>query len=326
MSRWEALKNRLSHTLGVQFRLEEIPTADWPTNKSELIPANKHQAGEYLHFWLAESNAYTETIVTKASELSEREQQMVLWVLQENGCNPETTHAILSQAIFSDQKIVPIYLQNRHEQNIDLKELENIIHSFINSKTVVVALEHFGALVLATEKSIDLQTEDTVEESLVTFCSAIQEMLVSEMGIEVDLSAALPIHAETELIQTLSYLKENISIGKKFYPQSYVHVGWELKIEQVVNHLPESYTDHFVQSVRAQLEQDEDAEMQTTIEVFFAANCNVSETAKQLFIHRNTLLYRLDRFKQVTGYDVRDFNDAVFIKLFMLLDKVTKTN
>jgi len=53
-------------------------------------------------------------------------------------------------------------------------------------------------------------------------------------------------------------------------------------------------------------------------------DCNVSETAKKLYIHRNTLLYRLDKFKQETGLDVRTFNDAVLVKIALLLYKVTK--
>ncbi|WP_420871911.1 helix-turn-helix domain-containing protein [Cohnella rhizosphaerae] len=53
-------------------------------------------------------------------------------------------------------------------------------------------------------------------------------------------------------------------------------------------------------------------------------DCNVSETAKRLFIHRNTLLYRLDKLKQEAGLDVRSFNDAILVRLLMLLYKVTK--
>ena len=66
------------------------------------------------------------------------------------------------------------------------------------------------------------------------------------------------------------------------------------------------------------------AETMTTLEQFFQLDCNVSETAKKLYIHRNTLLYRLDKFKQETGLDVRTFNNAVLVKIAMLLYKVTK--
>ncbi|MFD2881944.1 PucR family transcriptional regulator [Paenibacillus rhizoplanae] len=64
--------------------------------------------------------------------------------------------------------------------------------------------------------------------------------------------------------------------------------------------------------------------MLLTLETFFEMDCNVSETAKKLYIHRNTLLYRLDKIKQETGADVRSFGDAAIVKLAMLLYKVTK--
>jgi DNA-binding PucR family transcriptional regulator len=67
-----------------------------------------------------------------------------------------------------------------------------------------------------------------------------------------------------------------------------------------------------------------DSETLMTLEQFFAMDCNVSETAKKLYIHRNTLLYRLDKFKNATGIDVRSFNDAVLIRVALLLYKVTK--
>ncbi|CRF29116.1 transcriptional regulator%2C CdaR [Mycobacterium tuberculosis] len=67
-----------------------------------------------------------------------------------------------------------------------------------------------------------------------------------------------------------------------------------------------------------------DPETMTTLEHFFQLDCNVSETAKKLYIHRNTLLYRLDKFKQETGLDVRTFHHAVLVKIAMLLYKVTK--
>jgi len=67
-----------------------------------------------------------------------------------------------------------------------------------------------------------------------------------------------------------------------------------------------------------------DPETLATLEIFFEQDCSVSETAKQLYIHRNTLLYRLDKFKQETGLDVRTFRDAVLVRIAISLYKVTK--
>lgn len=65
-------------------------------------------------------------------------------------------------------------------------------------------------------------------------------------------------------------------------------------------------------------------EMLHTIEMFFAKDLNLSDTARQLYIHRNTLVYRLDKVQRQTGLDLRKFDDAVTFKMMMLLGKSGK--
>ena len=62
-------------------------------------------------------------------------------------------------------------------------------------------------------------------------------------------------------------------------------------------------------------------EMIHTIEKFFENSLNLSETARQLYIHRNTLVYRLDKVQRAIGLDLRNFDDAVTFKMMMLLGK-----
>lgn len=61
--------------------------------------------------------------------------------------------------------------------------------------------------------------------------------------------------------------------------------------------------------------------MLTTIEKFFENSLNLSETARQLYIHRNTLVYRLDKVQKTLGLDLRNFHDAVTFKIMMMLEK-----
>jgi carbohydrate diacid regulator len=62
-------------------------------------------------------------------------------------------------------------------------------------------------------------------------------------------------------------------------------------------------------------------EMLNTIEKFFENSLNLSETARQIFIHRNTLVYRLDKVQRLIGLDLRAFDDAVTFKLMLLMGK-----
>ena len=68
-----------------------------------------------------------------------------------------------------------------------------------------------------------------------------------------------------------------------------------------------------------------DNEMIRTMEVFFKCGLNLSEAAKELYIHRNTLIYRLDKIQKYTNYDIRNFNDAVLLKIIFFIWKEKKS-
>jgi carbohydrate diacid regulator len=95
-------------------------------------------------------------------------------------------------------------------------------------------------------------------------------------------------------------------------------------LERLLNTIPEAQRAKFVEQALKRTDVFLEPEILTTLETFFALDCNVSETAKKLYIHRNTLLYRLDKLKQETELDVRLFRDAVLVKIILLLYKVTK--
>ena len=67
-------------------------------------------------------------------------------------------------------------------------------------------------------------------------------------------------------------------------------------------------------------------EIFTTITKFFENNLNLSEAARKLYIHRNTLIYRLDKIQKVTGLDLRHFEDAMLLKIIIMLGKSLSSN
>jgi carbohydrate diacid regulator len=64
-----------------------------------------------------------------------------------------------------------------------------------------------------------------------------------------------------------------------------------------------------------------DRETLMTIQSFFDNNLNVSETSRKLFVHRNTLVYRLEKIKKLTGLDLRDFDSAITFKVALMVKK-----
>ena len=69
-----------------------------------------------------------------------------------------------------------------------------------------------------------------------------------------------------------------------------------------------------------------DQEIIFTIQKFFENNLNVSETSRQLYVHRNTLVYRLDKIQKITGLDLRVFDHAIIFKVAMMVNKYLRSN
>ena len=85
--------------------------------------------------------------------------------------------------------------------------------------------------------------------------------------------------------------------------------------------------DIFLQEVfkRGSLESL-DRETLSTIQCFFENNLNVSETSRKLFVHRNTLVYRLEKIKRITGLDLREFDHAIIFKIALMVNKYLQSN
>ena len=153
---------------------------------------------------------------------------------------------------------------------------------------------------------------------------ALYEMIASESIGECHVAVARPIDSFAALVPTVAELRETLAIGRAFRIGHNVHVPWQLRLERLLAAIPERERARYIGEVLPDGGRALDAEMRATLELFFEWGCNVSETAKRLYVHRNTLLYRLDKFRQETGLDVRTFRDAVRVYVALLLYKATK--
>ncbi|WP_291746015.1 CdaR family transcriptional regulator [Clostridium sp.] len=96
-----------------------------------------------------------------------------------------------------------------------------------------------------------------------------------------------------------------------------------LSVEELIDSIAEKRKDERVNDFNFALSKL-DNEMIRTIEVFFKCGLNLSEAAKELYIHRNTLIYRLDKIQKITSYDIREFNNAMIFKIIFLYNKKKK--
>ena len=121
-----------------------------------------------------------------------------------------------------------------------------------------------------------------------------------------------------------SYKEANIAIevGKVFDTEKYVINYENLGIGRLIYQLPTTLCEMFLQEVFKKNPIDAlDKETLFTIHKFFENNLNVSETARKLFVHRNTLVYRPEKIKKITGLDLREFDDAITFKVALMVKK-----
>lgn len=113
-----------------------------------------------------------------------------------------------------------------------------------------------------------------------------------------------------------------IEVGKVFETERFVINYDNLGIGRLIYQLPTTLCEMFLQEVFKKNPIDSlDQETLFTIYKFFENNLNVSETARKLFVHRNTLVYRLEKIKKLTGLDLREFDDAITFKVALLVKK-----
>ena len=107
------------------------------------------------------------------------------------------------------------------------------------------------------------------------------------------------------------------------YILSYDTLGIGRLIYQLPSKLCELFLDEIFKKESINVLDEETIQ---TIYKFFENNLNVSETSRQLFVHRNTLVYRLDKIERLTGLDLRRFDDAVIFKVAILVNKYLRAN
>lgn len=113
-----------------------------------------------------------------------------------------------------------------------------------------------------------------------------------------------------------------LEVGRVFYSEKTILAYNELGIGRLIHQLPVSLCEMFLNEVFEEGENEVfDEEELTTVYTFFDNNLNISETARQLYIHRNTLVYRLEKIQKKTGLDVRVFDDALTFKIAIMVAK-----
>jgi carbohydrate diacid regulator len=153
----------------------------------------------------------------------------------------------------------------------------------------------------------------------------IQETLFAETGSNGYISSGTIVSDLKDVSRSYKEAKMALEVGKIFEDEKYIVNYEKLGIGRLIYQLPLPLCRMFIKEVLHGLTMDDfDDETLATVNKFFENNLNVSETSRQLYIHRNTLVYRLDKLQKSTGLDLRIFEDAITFKIALMVVKYMK--
>ena len=167
----------------------------------------------------------------------------------------------------------------------------------------------------------DMSDMDSMEE-LKQFAQALQETLMSETARQMTVGVGRSRHTMDELRESYGEARRAIEVGRIFQPEENIYLFSRLVLERFLMELPQDLGNYYHSLLfNRKTQRLFNEEMLYTIDMFFKKDLNLSDTARQLYIHRNTLVYRLDKVQRQTGLDLRSFEDAVTFKILMELKK-----
>ena len=162
----------------------------------------------------------------------------------------------------------------------------------------------------------------TTSEDLERLAASMEETLKNELRIKTVIGIGTVADHLRELADSYKEAQTAIEVGKVFDTEKSIMHYENLGIGRLIYQLPTTLCEIFLSEVFKKNSIDSlDQETLFTINKFFENNLNVSETSRKLFVHLNTLVYRLEKIKKLTGLDLRQFDHAIVFKVALMVRK-----
>ena len=205
-------------------------------------------------------------------------------------------------------------------ETIDV-QAQDALKEFFSSESndFVTAVDEKNIIVVK-----ELQAEDGYEE-VQKIAASMLDMLSSEVMLSTRVAYGTIVNEIKEVSRSYKEAKMALEVGKIFFVDRKIVAYNALSIGRLIYQLPIPLCKMFIKEIFVDVSPDDfDEETLETISKFFENNLNVSETSRQLFIHRNTLVYRLDKLDRATGLDLRVFDDAITFQIALMVVKYMK--
>ncbi len=214
--------------------------------------------------------------------------------------------------------VILIRAENQHDISVyDI--LQNLFPD--KSKDFIISINETDiALVKETKPGIDTKTIESL-------ASTIADTISGEFYVHVNIGIGTTVDNLKDLARSFKEAQTTLEVGKVFDTEKTIISYDNLGIARLIYQLPTTLCETFLKEVfKMGSIESLDQETLFTIQRFFENNLNVSETSRRLFVHRNTLVYRLDKIKKITGLDLREFDHAIIFKIALMVNKYLKSN
>ena len=184
-------------------------------------------------------------------------------------------------------------------------------------------LQDFVISINETDIAIVKQlTNEAGSEELEKIARSIEDLLRNELYVKTVIGIGTVVTHLRELADAYKEAQTAIEVGKVFDTEKSIINYKSLGIGRLIYQLPTTLCEMFLSEV-FEMNSIEALDQETlfTINKFFENNLNVSETSRKLFVHRNTLVYRLEKIKKQTGLDLREFDHAIVFKVALMVRK-----
>jgi len=164
--------------------------------------------------------------------------------------------------------------------------------------------------------------EDVTAKELIKLAKPVEETISGELLVKCVIGVGTPVPQLKDISRSFKEAQIAMDIGQVFDADKSIVSYDSLGIGRLIYQLPTTMCEMFIAEIFREGSIDSlDQETLLTITKFFENSLNVSETARKLFVHRNTLVYRLEKIKKLTGLDLREFDHAIVFKVAMMVKK-----
>ena len=212
-------------------------------------------------------------------------------------------------------------IETRQEKDSTVTELLKGMFTSQAGDYITAVDETSVILIKALDREPGIQTDREKEmQYLDQIAHTIVDMMNSEAMLNVNVAYGTVVEELKDVSKSYKEAKMALDVGKIFYAEQNVSAYNKLGIGRLIYQLPVNLCKIFIEEIFGDnLPLDLDEETLTTINKFFENNLNVSETSRQLFVHRNTLVYRIEKLQKSSGLDIRVFDDALTFKIALMV-------